>query len=367
MSESIECVVIGAGVVGLAVAREMAQAGLETVLLESEALIGSVTSSRNSEVIHAGIYYTPGSLKATLCVEGKALLYRYCDEHKVDYNNCGKLIVATSEEQISKLKNIVSNAKANGVTDLQVLTREQSLDFEPELACVGSILSPSTGIIDSHAFMLSLQGEFESAGGMLAYASPVLSGVCEDDGILLNVGGEQEMQLKARYVINCAGLYAQDIAHSFEGLKKESVPPIHYAKGNYYSLACRSPFQRLIYPAPVSAGLGVHLTLDMGGSARFGPDVEWVNDISYDVDPGRSDAFYSEIRKYWPGLPDDTLSPAYSGIRPKLHEAGAAACDFVIQSRQEHGVDRLVNLFGIESPGLTASLAIAQRVKQVLL
>ncbi len=364
MPETIDCVVIGAGVVGLAVARALVRAGLETIILESELQIGTVTSSRNSEVIHAGIYYPPGSLKASLCVEGKKRLYLYCDERKVQYRNCEKLIVASGEEQIPKLKHIITRARVNGVSDLRLLDRQQARDLEPEVECVAAILSPSTGIIDSHGLMLSLQGDFESAGGMLAFASPVISGRWEGNGISLLVGGAQQMELKARYVINSAGLSAPGFARSLQGLNPELVPPVYFAKGNYYALGCRSPFRRLIYPAPGSAGLGVHLTLDMGGNARFGPDVEWINEIAYDVDPGRIKSFYSEIRKYWPGLPDDSLSPAYSGIRPKLHRPGEAACDFMIQDQSVHGMAGLINLFGIESPGLTASLAIAEDIRQ---
>jgi L-2-hydroxyglutarate oxidase LhgO len=367
MSESVDCVVIGAGVVGLAVARELAQSGLETIVLESESHIGTGTSSRNSEVIHAGIYYAPGSLKALLCVAGKKWLYQYCAERGIDHSSCGKLIVATCEAQMPALLRIRETAAQNSVTDLRLLTRDESRALEPQLECVAALISPSTGIVDSHALMLSLQGDLESAGGTVALASPVLGGACMDGGIELNVGGESPMQLRARYVVNGAGLLAQSIAHKISGLNPESIPPIYYAKGNYYSLNRRSPFQRLIYPVPQSAGLGVHLTLDLSLCARFGPDVEWVESVDYTVDPHRADAFYSEIRKYWPGLPDGSLSPAYAGIRPKLSPPGAAADDFLIQGPPEHRVIGLVNLYGIESPGLTASLAIARYVKELLL
>lgn len=367
MSESVDCVVIGAGVVGLAVARELARARLETVVLESERHIGTGTSSRNSEVIHAGIYYPPGSLKATLCVAGKHLLYEYCAERGIQHLRCGKLIVATEEEQLATLERIRSTAMANGVDDLVLLSREESRGLEPELRCVAALHSPSTGIIDSHGLMLSFQGDLEAAGGAIVFESPVLGGFCSDREIVLDVGGSAQMQLHARRVVNCAGLFAQSVARKLKGIDQQCVPPIYFAKGNYYALNRRSPFSRLIYPVPQSAGLGVHLTLDLARRARFGPDVEWVDAINYDVDPRRSDSFYQEIRRYWPGLPDDSLSPAYSGIRPKLQAPNGPASDFKIQGADEHGVPGLINLFGIESPGLTASLAIAQRVRELLL
>jgi L-2-hydroxyglutarate oxidase LhgO len=367
VAESVDCVVIGAGVVGLAIARELAQAGRETLVLESERHIGTGVSSRNSEVIHAGIYYPPGSLKAELCVAGRELLYRYCAERGVEHWRCGKLIVAATAEHVATLQRLTDNARQNKVADLRLLTRDAARALEPELVCTAAVLSPSTGVIDSHGFMLSLQGDIEAAGGVVALASPVTGGRCADAGVELHVGGEQPTELRARRVVNCAGLHAQSVARSLAGVPASSVPPIYYAKGNYYSLNQRSPFQRLIYPVPESAGLGVHLTLDLGRRARFGPDVEWIDAINYDVDPRRADAFYSEIRKYWPALPDGALSPAYAGVRPKLQTSGSPASDFMIQGPQEHGVGGLINLFGIESPGLTASLAIARYVRSVLL
>ncbi len=362
MAESIECVVIGAGVIGLAVAREMAAAGLETVVLEKENRIGTSTSSRNSEVIHAGIHYQPGSLKAKTCVGGKALLYDYCRERGVGYSTCGKLVVATHEDELPALRQILAKAEANGVDDLALLDRAQALDLEPELDCEAAILSPSTGIIDTHELMLSLQGDLENSGGAVAVESPVTGGAKTDEGVLLRVGGDAEFELLAQRVINCGGLDAGNVARSIDGMPAERVPTIYLAKGCYFSYDHRAPFRRLIYPVPHAYALGVHLTLDLGGRARFGPDMEWVESIDYDVDPLRAASFYGAIRRYWPGLPDGSLSPDYSGIRPKLQGPDDEPRDFWIQGPGEHGVPGLVNLFGMESPGLTGCLAIADYV-----
>jgi len=364
--ERVDCIVVGAGVVGLAVARALALRGHETVLLEREHCIGSGTSSRNSEVIHAGIYYPTGSLKAELCVRGKQLLYDYCASHGVAHRRCGKLIVATSAEQRDTLEKLQATGHANGVSELAMVSAAQALAAEPQLQCVAALESSSTGIVDSHGLMLALQGDFEQAGGMLAYDAPVLGGECGAEGITLQVGGEQPMAIHAGLVVNSAGLHAQTLAKGLIGLPAEWVPPLYTAKGNYYSLAGRSPFSRLIYPVPEPGGLGVHLTIDLGGQARFGPDVEWVDTLDYRVDPARADAFYAAIRRYWPGLQDGALQPGYAGIRPKISGPGEAAADFLIQGEAAHGVRGLVNLFGIESPGLTASLAIAERVLAAL-
>ncbi len=365
MTDRVDCIVIGAGVVGLAVARELAMCGRETIVLESEQHIGTGTSSRNSEVIHAGIYYVPGSLKARLCVEGKQLLYDYCAARGIAHDNCGKLIVATTADQAGRLRDIVANAQANGVRDLEILDRGTVGAMEPELECVSAILSPSTGIVDSHALMLGLQGDLEAADGMIAFGSPVVGGERSREGVVLQVGGDTASEIAARRVINCAGLSAQQVSSAVAGIETKSIPPLHLAKGNYYSLDKRAPFTRLVYPAPGQHGLGIHFTLDLAGRGRFGPDVEWVDQISYEVDPSRADSFYGAIRKYWPGLPDGVLSPAYSGIRPKLQAPGGNPRDFVIQDASEHGVPGLINLYGIESPGLTASMAIANHVRDL--
>ena len=365
--ERIDCAIIGAGVVGLAVARELAARGREVLILESESAFGSGISARNSEVIHAGIYYPAGSLKARLCVAGRHLLYAYCAERGIAHRRCGKLIVAASDAQCAELEGIAARARVNGVDDLQPLSREAARALEPALECRAALLSPSTGIIDSHALMLSLLGDAERDGAVLALQTRVLGGRIDSDGMVLAIdSGGEHSELKADCVVNCAGLGAQAFAAALHGLPPAAVPPLHYAKGNYYALAGRAPFSRLIYPVPEAAGLGVHLTLDLGGQARFGPDVEWIDRIDYAVDPKRADAFYAEVRRYWPVLADGALQPAYAGIRPKLHAPGAAARDFLVAGPDQHGVPGLVNFFGIESPGLTASLALAAHAAELL-
>ena len=364
--EPVDCVVIGAGVVGLAAARALAQAGREVLLLEAADAIGTATSSRNSEVIHAGIYYATGSFKARLCVQGRAQLYAYCAERGIGHQRCGKLIVATSTQDEAKLQGIVQQAARNGVSDLQRLSRAQALALEPELECLAALLSPSTGIVDSHALMLSLLGDLEHAGGLLALNSPLDHGVCSAQGIRLVTRDGTE--LLAKRVVNAAGLWAQGLAQRFQGLDARFVPPIHYAKGSYFSLSGRAPFQRLIYPVPTPVGLGVHLTLDLGGQARFGPDAQWVDGPDdLQVDAQRGEAFYAGVRKYWPGLKDAALAAAYAGIRPMVRGPNDPAADFVIQGPAQHGVPGLVNLFGIESPGLTSSLALGDCVRELLL
>ncbi|VTU32741.1 L-2-hydroxyglutarate oxidase LhgO [Variovorax sp. PBL-H6] len=363
--DEIDCAVIGAGVVGLAVARALALAGREVIVLEAEGAIGTGTSSRNSEVIHAGIYYPEGSLKARLCVEGKQMLYEYLAQRGLPHRRCGKLIVATTPAQVPELSGIAVKAAANGVHDLIMLTREQARAMEPQLACVAALHSPSTGIVDSHALMLSLQGDLESAGGMLALKSPVARAQCGSGAIVLVA--EDGTMLRCRSVVNAAGLVAPALARRFEGLPASAVPPSYFAKGNYFTLAGRAPFSRLIYPVPEAAGLGVHLTLDLGGQAKFGPDVEWVDSPGdLVVDPRRGEGFYAEVRKYWPALEDGALIPGYAGIRPKISGPGEPPRDFLIEGPAAHGVPGLVNLFGIESPGLTSSLAIGSHVAALL-
>jgi len=366
--ERIDAIVIGAGVVGLAVARSLAAAGREVVLLEAANAIGTVTSSRNSEVIHAGLYYPTGSMKARLCVEGRDRLYAYCDERGVAHRRCGKLIVATHDGQLAGLRALQAQAHANGVDDVRWLSAEEARAMEPQLQCVAALHSPSTGIVDSHGLMLALQGDAESRGAMLALESPVLAGRVTPAGIELDVGGAVPMTVLARTVANCAGLDAPRVAACIAGLGLRHVPRAHFSKGSYFSLAGRAPFSHLVYPMHEGAWLGVHLTLDLGGQARFGPDAEWLPDdtrsdrIDYRVDPRRGDAFYEAVRRYWPALPDGALQPAYAGVRPKIHGPGEPAPDFGIQGPAVHGVPGLVNLFGIESPGLTSALAIGRLV-----
>jgi len=369
MSEHVNAIVIGAGVVGLAVARELAQCGKEVIILEANQAIGMGTSSRNSEVIHAGIYYPKGSLKARLCVEGKHLLYDFCDSHGVPYKRLGKLIVATSDAQVDALHSIREKAADNGVDDLVWLDQDRVQAKEPNLNAKAALLSPSTGILDTHAFMLALQGDAEDHGAMLALNSPVLRGAVTENGMTLEVGGDMPMTINADIVVNSAGLNAISLARNINGINKKLIPNDYYCKGNYFSLGCKAPFSHLIYPVPENAGLGVHLTLDMGGQARFGPDVQWLengDNIDYNVDPARGEKFYDAIRRYWPDLQDGDLHADYCGVRPKIQRPGEEARDFLIQGPQDHGILGFINLFAIESPGLTSSLAIAKEVRKQL-
>ena len=363
--EEVDCVVIGAGVVGLAVARALALSGREVIILEAAEAIGTETSSRNSEVIHAGIYYPANSLMARFCVAGRRALYRYCEAKGVPHRNCGKLIVATNAQEDAMLAGIKQRAEANGVEGMRILTAAEAIALEPNLACTSALLSPTTGIIDSHGFMLALQGDAENAGAVSVFHSPVLGGRIQDRHIEIDVGGADPMTLRCRLLVNSAGLHAPDLANRLLGMPPDRVPTAYYAKGNYFTLTGRAPFTRLIYPVPVPGGLGVHLTIDMGGQAKFGPDVEWIDEIEYSVDPRRSESFYAAVRKYWPALKDGALQPGYAGIRPKIVPKGALAQDFVVQGPQTHGVSGLINLFGIESPGLTAALAIADHAVEL--
>jgi L-2-hydroxyglutarate oxidase LhgO len=368
--EKIGALVIGAGAVGLAVARALAQAGHETLVAEAQTAIGQGVSSRNSEVIHAGLYYAPGSLKARLCVRGKEMLYALCASHGVPHRNCGKFVVACSDDEAAALDVLAQRAAANGVP-VERLTQAQAQAAEPALRCVAALSSPTTGIVDSHAFMLALQGDLERAGGFVALGSAV-------DSAVLGRGGEPHVvrmadgsEIACDVLVNSASLHACALARRFEGLDAATVPREHFAKGNYYSLAGKAPFSRLIYPAPADAWLGVHLTLDLGGQAKFGPDLDWLDvsspeRIDYAVDPRRADGFYAEVRRYWPALPDGALQPSYSGVRPKIYGPGEKAPDFRIDGPALHGVRGLVNLFGIESPGLTSALAIGEHVAALL-
>jgi L-2-hydroxyglutarate oxidase LhgO len=367
--DRVDCVVIGAGVIGLAVAREMALQGRETILLERESTFGTISSARNSEVIHAGIYYPKDSLKAKLCVEGNRMLYEYCRSHHVATQPYGKLIVASDESQLNDLQAILYKAQQNNVPEIKMLTGEQAKSMEPELQCSAALLSASTGIVDSHGFMLSLLGGFEDAGGMIAYQSPLISarpiGSNAQDGFELEIGGADGMKIQTKLLINCAGMSAPAIAKKIEGLAQEQIPKAYFAKGNYFSLSGKSPFKHLIYPIPEPGGLGVHLTLDMGGQAKFGPDVEWLeiddeNQIDYTVNPKRGESFYAAVRKYWPGLKDNALQPDYSGVRAKIVPPNVPAGDFCFNTPKDHGLEGLFNLYGFESPGLTSSLAIAK-------
>ncbi len=364
--ERVDALVIGAGVIGLAVARELALAGHEVIVVDRAEGIGTGTSSRNSEVIHAGLYYPRASLKAQLCVEGREALYRYCEAHAIAHRRCGKLVVAVSRDEVPALEALQAQARANGVHDAVLIDGAAARALEPALNAVAALHSPSTGIVDSHGFMLALQGQAEDHGAMFAFHSPFEAATVSADGFDARIGGAEPMRLSARVLINAAGLHASAVASRIDGLDARHVPRTCWCKGHYFSLTGRAPFSRLVYPMHNRAGLGVHFTLDLGGQGRFGPDVDWLPDDAgledYSVDPTRARGFARDIRRYWPALRDDALAPAYSGIRPKLVGPGEAAADFRIDGPAQHGVPGLVNLFGIESPGLTASLALARSV-----
>ncbi len=362
----LDAVVIGGGVVGLAIARALALAGREVTLIEAETRLGSHSSSRNSEVIHAGIYYAPGSLKARLCVAGRHALYDYCEREGVAHERLGKIIVASREDEIPALERLKAQAEANGVDDLAWLDERDIAALEPAVSAKRGLLSPSTGIIDSHAFMSMLRRDAERAGASVVVSTPVLGGRIGSRGIELDIGGEEALTAQCRTVVNAAGLRAQEVARSIRGVPAASIPAQHFAKGHYFVLNGKAPFQRLIYPIPAPGGLGVHVTLDLGKQARFGPDVSWLDGVDYAFDESRSESFYQAIRDYFPGLAADSLTPGYTGIRPKLGPAGAPVADFVVQGPALHGVPNLLNLYGIESPGLTSSLALAEHALHVL-
>jgi L-2-hydroxyglutarate oxidase LhgO len=358
--------IVGAGVVGLAVARVLARTGRHVFVLDKERFVGFHTSSRNSEVIHAGIYYPPGSLKARLCVEGRDALYRYCLDRGVPHGRTGKVIVATADEEISALERIKSNAEANGVGDLAWLSAAEVHELEPVVSAVRGLWSPSTGIIDSHELMAALREDAEHSGAQVVLGTPVLSGRAEERGIELALGGDEPSRVRFRSVINSAGLWAPELAARIEGLAAERIPPQLYAKAHYFVLSGKSPFRHLVYPVPVPGGMGTHVTLDLTGRARFGPDVEWVEDVDYAFDESRVESFIQSIRRYYPALDSGRLQPGYTGIRPKISGPKEPAADFVVQGPAEHGIPGLVNLFGIESPGLTAALPLAEQVARLV-
>ena len=364
MVDHLDLVVIGAGVVGLAIARALAQSGRDITILEKHAEIGSGTSSRNSEVIHAGIYYPKGSLKSLTCIEGNQRLYTYCRDRNIPYKNCGKLIVATNADEAEHLNQIIANAQSCGVDDLVLLDQSQTLAREPELNAVASIFSPSTGIIDCHTYMHTLLGDIENAGGQLVKNSHIVSGSVTEDGFALTLADGYSFTCNA--LINAAGLDAHNVCANLSGFPAAHIPKQYLAKGSYFTLSGQSPFAHLIYPVPVPGGLGTHLTMDMGGQARFGPNVKWVEQIDYDIDPDDIDAFYRDIQNYWPDIRKERLQPGYAGIRPKLVAKGQPSADFLVQNSKTHGIPNLVNLFGIESPGLTASLPLANIVTGIL-
>ncbi|MGR4865486.1 NAD(P)/FAD-dependent oxidoreductase [Caulobacter sp. LARHSG274] len=357
-----ETVVIGAGVIGLACAAELARRGHEVLVLESQDIIGGGISSRNSEVVHGGMYYPEGSLKAKHCVAGRRLIYEYCADRSVAHRKATKLIVATSESEVAKLESIAAQGGRNGVEGLEWLDGHQALALEPALSCLTAILSRETGIVDTHGLMLALQGEIEDAGGTVVFRTPVVGVAHAGGGFIVRTGGAEPFEVTARVLVNAAGLQAPAVALGVEGLESWHAPRQWLAKGNYFSYAGPPAFSRLIYPAPVDGGLGTHVTIDLAGRMRFGPDVEWVDSESYAVNDDRADGFYGAIRRYWPGLPEGSLVPDYAGIRPKLTGPGGDAADFVLQGPEIHGLAGLVNLFGIESPGLTSALSIAREV-----
>ena len=365
--ESQDAVVIGAGVVGLAIARAMAIDGRDMLVIERNGGIGEETSSRNSEVIHAGIHYPPDSLKAKLCVRGKKLLYRYCRDRSIRHRRCGKLIVAANAAQHAELEAIQAQGRASGVDDLTITDRAGVARLEPAVVCTSALISPSTGIVDGHGLMMSFQGDLEASGGTLALRCEFLRGQVDEEGFRLRIRSAGEpVEVKARTVINSAGLAAEHVARRIDGLPQRLVPRVRFAKGNYFVYRGKHPFRHLVYPVPEPGGLGVHVTLDLQGQARFGPDVQWIDAPDYSVDESRKDRFFNAIQTYWPDVNSDRLVPGYVGVRPKLIRPGDPPGDFMIQGPDLHGIPGLVNLYGIESPGLTASLAIAETVAGTL-
>jgi len=358
----MQVLVVGAGVVGLAIGRAAAIAGHDVIVAEAANAIGTGTSSRNSEVIHAGLYYPTASKRAYHCPRARRMLYAFCASHGVPHRKCGKLVVATNERETSRIEEIYKQAQINGCENVELIDADAARRFEPDVFCLSAMLSPETGIIDSHRYMLALRGDLEDHGGVVALNTPIERVVKVPDGWEVHFGGPDPQSITVDAVVNAAGLGAQKLARAMEGYPQERVPRLVLAKGNYFAYSGRPVFSRLVYPVPIHGGLGVHVVLDMAGRMRFGPDVEWIEQENYDVDPSRSEAFYARIREYWPGLPDNSLVPDYAGIRPKLTGQGEPAVDFMIDAPKDHGVPRLVQLFGIESPGLTSALSLGEEV-----
>lgn len=364
--ERVETVVAGAGVIGLSIARALARRGREVLVLEREAGIGQGTSSRNSEVIHAGLYYRPGSLRARLCVEGRQALYQYCKSRGIPHQCCGKLVVATAKSEEDALQFLFDQARANGVEEIELVDAPWLNVREPALHATKALFSPTTGIVDGHALMLALQGDAEEAGAHIQCLAPVIGGQVRESSIQISVGGHAPMEIETALLVNAAGLRAWELSHNIGGLAPQRIPQRYLAKGTYFAMNGPAPFTHLVYPLPQQSGLGIHLTFDLGGGVRFGPDTEWVEEIDYSVDPARADAFYDAIRSYWPSLPDHALVPAYAGIRPKTEGPGEVQGDFVIQGPRDTGHHAYAALYGIDSPGLTASLAIGAYVAALI-
>lgn len=358
-----DAVVVGAGCVGLATGFALARRGLSVAVLEREAAIGQGVSSRNSEVIHGGLYYPTGSLKARLCVEGRRMLYAFCDAHHVDYDRCGKLVVATTPDEVGRLEAILEQARINDVEGMEEFTAAQAIALEPQLACHGALWSPQSGVLDSHGYMLALEGEIGAHGGAVVTGTPFEAATpLEGGGFSVHAGGEEPATLTCRYLVTAPGLFAQDVAQTIEGFPKTEIPKGFYGKGIYFRLAGKAPFSRLVYPPPIHGALGTHYRRDLGGQAVFGPNLFWVDELDYSVDPSARGAFAAYIRKFWPAVPEEHLSPDYAGIRPKLHGPDDPQPEFRIDGEAEHGLPGLVALFGIESPGLTSSLALGEEI-----
>ncbi len=366
MSEAVDAIVIGAGVIGLAVARALGRAGREVIIVEKNAAFGEETSARNSEVIHAGIQYKPGGVRASLAVKGRDALYAFCADHNVNHARCGKLLVAIGESEVAGLHALKANAEQNGVTDLEIIDGASARAMEPGLYCDGAIVSPSSGIVDSHGLMLALLGEVENHGGALALSSPVTAGRVEADGIVLDIGGADPVTLKAKIVVNCAGLWSDRVARSIAGIPDETIPHLKYGKGQYFTYAGKAPFSRLIYPLPSPDSQGVHYTRDLGGQGKLGPDILFIDtNADYSVDETRRDAFAAAARRFWPDLDAAKLQPGYAGIRPKLKGPGKEG-DFLFSAPADHGVAGYLGLYGIESPGLTTCLAVADHAAKLV-